>query len=123
LWIQSEGFELSAPFRGSIAKSRDTDAARQTTFDCCFDEVRCQERERDGHIDLSHAPIGKEQPPAACHSRKTAKAVTATDTCHQAGLFTPAGFSLSSAAGTKYVSKSDVAISRVTQGRCSRRIL
>jgi hypothetical protein len=27
----------------------------QTTFDRGFDEVRCEERERDGHIDLTHA--------------------------------------------------------------------
>jgi hypothetical protein len=55
LRIQSEGFELSAPFRGSVAEPFDTDAARQTTFDRGFDEVRCEERERDGHVDLSHA--------------------------------------------------------------------
>jgi hypothetical protein len=53
--IQSEGFELSGPFRGRVAESLDTNAARQTTFDCCFDEVRCEERQRDSHIDLSHA--------------------------------------------------------------------
>jgi hypothetical protein len=33
----------------------DTNAARQTTFNRCFDEVGCEERERDGHIDLPHA--------------------------------------------------------------------
>ena len=55
LRIQSEGFELSAPFRGSVAEPRDTDAARQTTFDRGFDEVRREERERDRHIDLTHA--------------------------------------------------------------------
>jgi len=54
LRVQSERFELSAPFRGSVAKSLDTDAARQTTFDRGFDEGRCEERERDGHIDLTH---------------------------------------------------------------------
>ena len=55
LRIQSEGFELSAPFRGSVAEPLDTDAARQATFDRGFDEVRCEERERDGHIDLTYA--------------------------------------------------------------------
>jgi hypothetical protein len=55
LRIQSEGFELSAPFRGSIAESLDTDAARQTTVDRGCDEVGCEERERDRHIDLTHA--------------------------------------------------------------------
>src|SRR5258708_36164499 len=54
-WIQSEGFELSAPFRGSVAESLDTKAAGQTTFDRGFDEVRREERERDRHIDLTHA--------------------------------------------------------------------
>jgi hypothetical protein len=37
LRIQSEGFELSAPFRGSVAEPLDTDAARQATFDRGFD--------------------------------------------------------------------------------------
>jgi hypothetical protein len=46
---------LSAPFCGSVAESLDANAARQATFDRCFDEVRCEERERDRHIDLSHA--------------------------------------------------------------------
>src|SRR5258708_24422111 len=46
LWIQSEGFELSAPFRGSVAESLDTKAAGQTTFDRGFDEVRREERDR-----------------------------------------------------------------------------
>jgi hypothetical protein len=55
LRIQSEPFELLAPFRGSIAEPLDTDAARQATFDRGFDEVRCEERERDGHIDLTYA--------------------------------------------------------------------
>ena len=53
--IESEGFELSAPFRGLVAKSLDADTTGQTSFDRCFDEVRCQECELDGHIDLSHA--------------------------------------------------------------------
>jgi hypothetical protein len=55
LRIQSEGFELSAPFRGSVAEPLDTNAAGQTTFDRGFNQVWCEERERDGHIDLSHA--------------------------------------------------------------------
>src|SRR5260370_15774549 len=59
LWIQSEGFELSAPFRGSVAESLDTKAAGQTTFDRGFDEVRREERERDRHIDLTHDEVGQ----------------------------------------------------------------
>jgi hypothetical protein len=38
-----------------IAQSFNSYAARQTTFDRGFDEVWGEERERDGHIDLSHA--------------------------------------------------------------------
>jgi len=53
--MQSEGFELSAPFRRSVAASFHSNATGQTTFDRGFDEVRCEERERDGHIDLTHA--------------------------------------------------------------------
>src|SRR5260370_3482223 len=33
LGIQSERFELSAPFRANVAEPLDTNAARQTTFD------------------------------------------------------------------------------------------
>ena len=57
LRFQSEGFELSTPFRGSVAEPLDTNAARQTAFDRGFDEIGCEERERDGHIDLTHATI------------------------------------------------------------------
>src|SRR5205823_13726930 len=53
--LQSEGFELPAPFPGSVAESLDTNAAWQTTLDCCFHEVRCEKRQGDGHIDLTHA--------------------------------------------------------------------
>jgi len=44
---QFQGKTYALPF--------DTDAARQTTFNRCFDEVRREERERDRHIDLTHA--------------------------------------------------------------------
>jgi hypothetical protein len=53
--IESERFELPGPFSRRISQSLDPNAAGQTTFDRCFDEVRCEKRERDGHIDLSHA--------------------------------------------------------------------
>ena len=45
LRIQSEGFELSAPFRGRVAEPLDTDAAREATFDRGLDEARSEERE------------------------------------------------------------------------------
>jgi hypothetical protein len=46
--IQSEGFELSAPFGGSVAESLDAYAAGQTTFDRGFDEVRCDRKTASG---------------------------------------------------------------------------
>ena len=55
LRIQSERLELPAPFGGSIAKSFDSDAAGQAAFDRRSDEVRGEEGERDGHVDLTHA--------------------------------------------------------------------
>ena len=55
LRVQSQRFELSAPFSGSVAESLDTNAAGQTTLDRRFDEVRGEESERDGHIDLTYA--------------------------------------------------------------------
>jgi hypothetical protein len=36
-WLQSEGFKLSAPLRGRIAKSLDPETAWQATFDRCPD--------------------------------------------------------------------------------------
>ena len=53
--IRIRALEQLAPFRRRIAEPRDTNATRQTTFDRGFDEIRCKERERDGHIDLTHA--------------------------------------------------------------------
>jgi hypothetical protein len=53
--VQSEGFELLAPFCRSITKSLDSNAAWQTTFDRRPHEIWCEERERDGHVDLARA--------------------------------------------------------------------
>ena len=55
LWLQPERLELLAPLCGSITKSFDADAAGQSTFDGCPDQIRCQERQRDGHVDLTRA--------------------------------------------------------------------
>ncbi len=42
--VQSEGFELLAPFSRSITKSLDSNAAWQTTFDRSAHEIWCKER-------------------------------------------------------------------------------
>ena len=42
--VQSEGFELLAPFCRSITKSLNSNAAWQTTFDRGPHEIRCKER-------------------------------------------------------------------------------
>jgi hypothetical protein len=55
--IESERLELSAPFNRRIAEPLDTDAAGQATFYGCFDEIGCEEGERDGHIDLPNAAL------------------------------------------------------------------
>jgi hypothetical protein len=39
--IQSEGFELLAPFRWGVAKSLHSNTAWQTTFDRSAHEIRC----------------------------------------------------------------------------------
>src|SRR6476619_7985862 len=57
LRIQSKGFELWAPFCRSITKSLDSNTARQTTFDRGADEIWCEERERNRHVDLTHAAL------------------------------------------------------------------
>src|SRR6202171_4196780 len=57
LRIQSKGFKLPAPFWRSIAKSLDSNAAWQTTFDRGAHEVWCEERERYRHVDLTHAAL------------------------------------------------------------------
>ena len=53
--VQSEGFELLAPFCRSITKSLDSYAAGQTTFDRSAHEVWCEERKRERHVDLAYA--------------------------------------------------------------------
>src|SRR5258705_9402743 len=55
--IESERLKLSAPFNRRIAESFDADAAGQATFYCCFDKIRCEEGQRDGHIDLPNAAL------------------------------------------------------------------
>src|SRR5258706_1028085 len=55
LRIEPERVELPAPFRRGIAKSLYTDPAGQTTFYRCSDEIRREEGERNGHVDLTHA--------------------------------------------------------------------
>ena len=52
---QSERFELSGPFGGSIAKSFDANTAGQPTLDRGSDERRGEEGEREGHVDLPDA--------------------------------------------------------------------
>jgi hypothetical protein len=53
--IKAERFELPVPFCWSIAQSLDANAARQTTFDCCSDEIWCEKGKRNGHVDLTRA--------------------------------------------------------------------
>ena len=43
--IESKRLELAAPFRGSIAKSLDTDAAGQAAFDRRSNKIRREECE------------------------------------------------------------------------------
>ena len=53
LRIESERLELAAPFGGRIAQAFDADAARETPFNGGSHQIRCEERERDGHVDLA----------------------------------------------------------------------
>src|SRR5258707_11720212 len=55
--IESERLKLPAPFSRRIAEPLDADAAGQATFYCCFDKIRGEEGERDGHIDLPNAAL------------------------------------------------------------------
>ena len=57
MWIESERFELPAPFSRRIAEPLDADAARQTAFHGGFDEIRSEEGERDRHVDLPNAAL------------------------------------------------------------------
>jgi hypothetical protein len=52
--IESERLKLPAPFSRRIAKPFHTDATGQATFYCCFDEVGCEEGQRDRHIGRLH---------------------------------------------------------------------
>jgi hypothetical protein len=55
--IESERLKLPAPFSRRIAEPLDADAAGQATFYGCFDEIGCEEGERDGQIDLPNAAL------------------------------------------------------------------
>jgi len=48
---------LAGPPGRSIAKTRDADALRQSSFDGRQDQPRCEERQRYRHIDLSNAAV------------------------------------------------------------------
>src|SRR6266481_3982827 len=52
---QTEHRVLAGPLGGSIAQTRDADAARQSSFNGSLHEFGREERERDHHIDLSNA--------------------------------------------------------------------
>jgi site-specific DNA recombinase len=52
--IEAKLVELSVPFSGQIAQAFDIDAARQTSFDRCFDELGRKEGQRERHVDLTH---------------------------------------------------------------------
>ena len=51
------GLQIVGSTPRGIAKSPDSDAARQAAFDLCSDEIRREERERDRHVDLTHAAL------------------------------------------------------------------
>jgi hypothetical protein len=49
--------DLAGSFGGRFPKPLDTNATGQATFYGCFDNVGCEEGERDGHIDLPNAAL------------------------------------------------------------------
>jgi hypothetical protein len=55
LRVQSERLELPAPFGWRIAQPLDSDASRQAAFNRCPNEARCEENQRNGHVDLTLA--------------------------------------------------------------------
>jgi hypothetical protein len=57
LWAQPERFELSAPFRRSIAQPLDVDASRQTALDGGADQLGSKEGERDRHVDMADTAL------------------------------------------------------------------
>jgi hypothetical protein len=52
---ESKRLKLAAPFGRRITESLDADAPGQATFNRCFDEIGCEEGERDRHIHLPNA--------------------------------------------------------------------
>lgn len=55
LRVQSERLELPAPLGRRIAKTLHANAAGQATLNRGSDEIRREERERDGHVNLANA--------------------------------------------------------------------
>jgi len=55
--IEAEFLELPAPFGVGVAEAFDVDAAREPPFDRSLDQLRSQERERKGQIDLTQGAL------------------------------------------------------------------
>ena len=55
LRVQPKRFELSTPFRRSVAQSLNVDASRQATFHRSADQLGSKKGERDGHVDMTDA--------------------------------------------------------------------
>jgi hypothetical protein len=55
--IESERRKLPAPFGRRIAEPLDADATGQAAFYRRFDEIWCEEGERDRHVDLPNAAL------------------------------------------------------------------
>ena len=55
LRTQSKGFELPAPFRGSIAQPFNVDASRQAALHGSAGQLGSKKGERDGHVDMTDA--------------------------------------------------------------------
>ena len=51
----ANGLRTAGSILRSITKSLDSNAAWQSTFDRGPHEIWCEERERDGHVDLTRA--------------------------------------------------------------------
>src|SRR5262249_33714618 len=53
--VQPKRFELSTPFRRSVAQPLGVDTSRQTAFDRSADQLGRKKCERDGHVDMTDA--------------------------------------------------------------------
>ena len=54
---KAEHLVLPGPFRRQVAEASDAQAVGEPAIDGRFDQIMCEESQRDGHVDISRAAV------------------------------------------------------------------